>query len=61
MPSESVVCDRNGIWPKEKYRAKALAQVRFVYLTPEEREEFKRSALKQRRRLARKGVGYGMV
>lgn len=51
---ESYVVDRNGVWPKEKYKERVMWSARIRYLTAEEREAFNYKTAKQVRGVERK-------
>jgi hypothetical protein len=51
---ECYVVDRNGVWPKDKYRERAVWSARICYLSAEEREVFNREYEKQYRYVSRK-------
>jgi hypothetical protein len=54
MTSECYIVDRNGVWPKEKYKERLVWSARIHYLSPDEREVFNRKYEKQWRAVARK-------
>jgi hypothetical protein len=45
--SEDVVIDRNGVWPRSKYKERVVWSARIRYLSAEEREVFNRKYAKQ--------------
>jgi hypothetical protein len=56
MASECYVVDRNGVWPKEKYRERPVWSARICYLSAEERVVFNRKYEKQWRGVVSKRV-----
>jgi hypothetical protein len=44
---ECYVVDRNGVWPKDKYRERVVWSARICYLSANEREAFNKSTAKQ--------------
>jgi hypothetical protein len=44
---ECYVVDRNGVWPKDKYRERVVWSARIRYLSAEAREVFNKDTAKQ--------------